>query len=443
MAQTKGTSAFDRVLWVVVSIGLLGLTADFIARGLARSFTKPGEEPRGTDFDHFYWAAQAMVQGKPLHSSGMGEYIYPPLVAWLVSPLTHLTLAGAMRVWLVSNLLVTGLALWVLCKEMARRLEIRADPLLFATVSLLTLVANADQIRWEFELAQCDTLVLLGFALGLRWLDRRPWLAGAALGLAFNVKYQSLLALPYLLARRRFVAAGSMVLFSLMFLFLPATTYGLGPTTKSVQVAFSGMLRHVGLGPSPEDDAAAHVYPATYDRSVSITSVAARLTDGVNHPERMEAVTAAAAIVLLGIGAAIYYKRGVPLVWGRSARSDAEPPSMGVVAIEWAGLIVVALAFSPHTLSRHTYLIMPAHVVTFLILCRPKAGVNPWPLIVGVVMFTLGVMLPPGGLMSGKALDGWRNVGGMTWCMLAFYFTLVYTGLGYVQARGNVGARAG
>jgi hypothetical protein len=110
-------------------------------------------------------------------------------------------------------------------------------------------------------------------------------------------------------------------------------------------------------------------------------------------------------------------------------------PLAGVVAIEWVGLIVVALAFSPHTLARHTFLLVPAHVLAFTILCRPRRGVSPWPLALGTLAFTLGVMLPPGGVRAESALAAWRSVGGTTWCMLLFYFTLVWTGLGYVRAR--------
>ncbi len=415
---------------MVFGLGLIAESVYMGQRGMARSF-----DARFSDFEIFYKAAEAMVRGQELHTSGTGEYIYPPLIAWVLTPLTHYGQAWAMRVWCVVNLLATGISMLVLFKESARRLEVKPEPVLFVAVSCFTILANFSAIRWEFEFGQCDTLVLLGFALALRWMDRRPWLAGLALGLSFTIKYQSLVALPYLLVRRRFAAAASMLAGAAVFLVIPATTYGWDATMRSVQIAFAGFLNYVGLGPGVSAQNAAHVLPATFHRSFSVTSVAARLTDGVHHPGRMMLVTGLVAAIIAGIGLWMYRRWDFMLFKGRSAAADATIPLKGVVALEWTGLIVMALAFSPHTLSRHTYIIIPAHMLAFMILLRPRPGVNPVPLALGTIAFTLGVMLPPGHEFVGSALENWRAVGGTIWCMLIFFFTLVWTCFAYIREK--------
>ncbi len=427
MEPRPNTALIDRALWVVAGLGLAGASAFLVARGLARTLSGAF-----SDFKIFFTAAEAMVRGEDLYSSGTNEYIYPPLIAWMISPLTGLGYGGAMRAWFAFNVILTAVSVWVLFRETCRRFEVKPEPLLLAWVTLLTILANFGAVRWEFEFGQCDTLVLLGFALGLRWMDTRPVLAGAALGLAFAVKYQTLLALVYLLARRRFVAAAACVASIAFFLFLPAITFGWDETVRSVQVAFAGMLNHVGLGPGADITRAANLIPASYSRSVSITSVAARLT-GDGHPARMVALTGAVGLALLALGWWLYRRCGESLIAGRGAPADLQRERHATVAIEWAGLIVVALAFSPHTLARHTFIMIPVHIIAFTILLRPRSGVSPWPLLIGAALYSAGVMLPPGGEQT-PALRWWRGVGGTTWCMLVFYFALVWTALRYARA---------
>ena len=435
MTPKTPNATLDRALWAIVGVSLFGLTGLFTWRSLARNYDWRN---RTADFDHFYWAAEAMNQGRDLYSSGEHAYIYPPLLAWLLTPFAHLPSKQAFCVWLVVEFGATAVSLVVFARHVAVRLGLRPEGLLIASVCALSLFANIEQIRCEFEMGQSDTLVLLGFALGLAFLDKKPWLAGIALGFAFNIKYQSLLALPYLLLRRRWSAAASMAASSLAFLFLPALSQGWSANLRSISVAFAGMLNKVGLGPGDDITKAANLYPIDYHRSLSITSAAARLTDGVNHPGRMELVIVAAALVLLAVGWVLYRKRGVPLVVGRTPEADAGSALSGVVAIEWVGLIVVALAFSPHTTARHTFLMIPVHVLAFTMLVRPRPGVNPWPLALGTLAFTLGILLPPGGASWSETwVEAWRAIGGSVWCIILFYFTLVWTGLRYCAQSGS------
>ena len=59
----------------------------------------------------------------------------------------------------------------------------------------------ADKIHIVFTQGQTDFVMLLGFACVLRWMERRPWLAGLAIGFIANIKYVSLIFVPYFLTR--------------------------------------------------------------------------------------------------------------------------------------------------------------------------------------------------------------------------------------------------
>src|SRR5258708_505657 len=68
-------------------VGIAVLFAFFYFQNLHRIL---GREHHQSDFRHFYAAAVAMSQGTDLYKSGTGGYVYPPLLAFLYTPLAHL-----------------------------------------------------------------------------------------------------------------------------------------------------------------------------------------------------------------------------------------------------------------------------------------------------------------------------------------------------------------
>ncbi|MGH7753339.1 MAG: glycosyltransferase 87 family protein, partial [Gemmatimonadales bacterium] len=160
------------------------------------------------DWRFFYPAAEALVRGTDLYESGEGGYVYPPLLAFLVTPLVPLGFFPSAQVWLGLSLAALVAALALTAGEVSRRVGEgggwRAPRL--GTSVLLGLLLSANVARRELEHTQTDWITVMGFVLGLLWMDRRPVLAGAALGLAANVKYHTLIVVPYLLVRGRLKA---------------------------------------------------------------------------------------------------------------------------------------------------------------------------------------------------------------------------------------------
>jgi hypothetical protein len=71
-------------------------------------------------------------------------------------------------------------------------------------------------------------------------------------------------------------------------------------------------------------------------------------------------------------------------------------------------------------------LIIPHLIAAAIILRRPRA--SGW-LITGLVIEQAGLHLPPGDWASDATVDRVRAWGWTSWCLLAFFLTLMWTGL--------------
>jgi hypothetical protein len=158
------------------------------------------------DFTHLRQAARAMVEGEHIYASGSGYYIYPPLTAFIFQPLALVSEKGAAIIWLVFNVFLTFTATLIASKEAAARWRLREsgeDLSMMWLIAALATVLTADKIRSIFGLGQTDCLMLLGFTLVRRWMDRKPACAGIAAGAAANLKYLTLVFVPYFLIKAK------------------------------------------------------------------------------------------------------------------------------------------------------------------------------------------------------------------------------------------------
>src|SRR5207245_3989854 len=69
------------------------------------------------DFEHFYHGDSAMRDGTDLYTSGVHGYIYPPLIAFLFTPLTFFSVQAAAWIMLVINLALGVTCAWVMSVE--------------------------------------------------------------------------------------------------------------------------------------------------------------------------------------------------------------------------------------------------------------------------------------------------------------------------------------
>ncbi|HZW08303.1 MAG TPA: glycosyltransferase 87 family protein [Phycisphaerales bacterium] len=432
MTRTGGDAAHEsdpvkrRRLAVAVWVGVGAMWAWFIFRlwrGAVNTATG--------DFNDFYFAAEAMRAGADIYASGRGGYLYPPLVAWLLQPLAPLGLVKGALVWGALNVALTLVCLTLSLRVAARALRGPRDALTIGAVWLLAMALTLGPIQSELEHGQTDGIVLLGLCAALALLDRAPSLAGLALGLALLVKHHVVVVLAYVLVRRRWRVGAAAAAGGAIFAFLPALQLGLPATGAALARSYGYLFRLFGGEGAPEG---VNLHPITWELSISITSAAARLLDGPGGPPTalVGAATAPVAAAVFLATWLIYRRYGVPMFSGRGPATDRTREA--VVLLEWCGVIIGLLAFSPQSITRHTYIMLPAHVLAAYVLLVKRPGAVKWPLLAGVVGYQLAARLPPGEDAFRKALEAWRYVSGATWFMLGMWLTLAWSTLSFARA---------
>jgi hypothetical protein len=433
-AQPQGTlSAKDRfraniLPWIFLAI-LGGITA-YLAFRSYRGLPDAANPAKG-DFEHFYHAARAMMLGEDIYASHTGGYIYPPLLAMLLRPLAGLELRSAQLAWAGVNLALVAATVWLALRLAMTRLAIPADKLTLAAVACVGVLIGFEPLRQEIEEGQTDTIVAFALLGSLASLDRRPWLAGVLIGLGANIKYQALIVVPYLLLRRRWAAAASALASTALFALIPAIVLGWNRNLDALSTAFGGVAKLLGMTPAGE---IVKTHDIRWEKSISATSGLAK-TLGPGVPDTIIlGLAVGVALIILGLAMTLYARRGVPL-FARTATTDASGLPRRVVPFEWAGLLVAVLAFSPQTLVRHMYILLPMFIWIAALLLVPRRGVPRLPILLGTLLFLAGMLLPPGSVESFKpALDAWRSLGGTGWCLLILYLAVLWNGLEYARA---------
>ena len=381
------------------------------------------------DFRTFFQAAQFALAHKDIYLAGPNSsqmYVYPPLIAFLYTPFTALPVLAAAHVALVLDALMLLGAILLASKSMLLRLD-AGRPGAVAVVAFLVAVLSENEVRAQLVMLETDALMLLMFALALWWLDPRPVLAGLALGFALNIKYLTIVALPYLLLRRRWRAAAGMVGGSVFFALLPAVLLGWGEELRCLQVALGGLLRWVGV--PPEVSHAVKVHNIADDLSVSVTSMLARVLGphGFSN-SRIMLLAMLLGVISLALVAWMYRANGLALFrWPPASRQIAHP-FKALVAMEWAGLVTVALVFSPDTNTRHLVLTVLINALAAVILIDPHPSVLRTPVLIGVLLIFVGYIMPLG--QRAQPLHGFYFTYSIPgWCLLLGYLLILGTGL--------------
>jgi hypothetical protein len=385
--------------------------------------------PGHGDFGHFYHAARAMRQHADPYAAWKRGYLYPPLLAFIMMPLAELPAESAARLFIAFNVFLSIGLSFLAARETARRLGVHPTAELVAGAALLATLLLVDKIRGEIRMGQTNVIMLASFVLGLVWLDRRPRLSGLALGLGANIKYLPIVLLPYLLVRRRWQAAGAFVGAIVGFAFLPSIWSGRDENLRQLSVTFGGLLKLIGMDTG--NLASTNVESIGAPLSVSVTSMFARVVGGGEATAL--AMSLSLAAVLLTSGAILFLIRrvGLPvLAWPISSEQNRLPYS-GMVLFDWVGLMALVLAFSPQTNTRHLYLTLLVVTAAAVVLFSAPGGLTRRPLIIGMIVFTLGVNWPDSWL--DQSTRWWSAHGGPTVSLLFMYATLLVVGLSFIR----------
>lgn len=391
------------------------------------------------DFGYFYQAARAMLEGKDIYAAAGGHYLYPPFIAFIFQPLALLPEIAASMVWSVLAAGMFFIALLLAAKESAARWAADAGQSLPWLIMTISLVLLAEKFHANFTLGQTDSFMLLGFACVLIWMERRPFLAGLVVGATANIKYLSLIFVPYFLLRRNYRAALTSLGSFAFFLALPVVE--LGPITLGGYLAnaFSGLARMAGLRLTSSGN---EIHGVDWNRSISFTSAAFRFT-------RAQELSDAFALGLLGLFLAII----MAAVWVicrqqrvqifRLGQLDDGRDSRAIISLEWAVLLFLAVAFSPQTTARHMILLSLVITIALGVLFGTGAKGKPKAILsaaIGIVVVALSLPFPAFGWKSAQSFR--RASGGASFCALFLILTLLWAGSrALLQARGGLTSR--
>lgn len=383
------------------------------------------------DWYHLYHAMQAVTQGANPYEAGIKCYSYPPMFAVVFAPLGWLPegLSGFVFACVSAALLVCALV-WM-TRETCRLLGLALEPWRVWAVAAAGLLFNVDKLRAVIYSGQSDHVILALLAGAFVTVRRRPFVAGVLLGLSVVIKFQTVAFLAYFAVRRRWQECMGMLAGIAAGLLVGVPVFGWATNWQYVATSFRGVASLVGKAQAGVDAPA--VNPITWWASVSIPSAVARMTGYPANTALLVAIVAACAAGCVGVVAWLYRQAGCGLFVGRGGARERDMDaamSRGLLTcIEWSGVIVALVVFSPQAVGRHFSLLVFPMVFAAVLLLHPRLGGPRWMVIAAVAVYFAGLTLPPGGMIFDDALAAWKHVGGASWCALIAYFLLVAAGL--------------
>ena len=357
-------------------------------------------------------------------------YIYPPFLAVLFLPLTYLSLETAAATFNIINGLLILACLWLGGREVLRRTKGRLDVATLPVVICLATVFLFPRIKAELDQGQTDMIVLLGMLLSLFWIKRHPWLAGIALGLVANIKYQTVIFVPYFIVRQWWPAVGGFSFGAVIAGLSGALIVGWERNLDYLKRAFAGMGQMIGV--DVKSDVLPDIYAVDWLGSISAMSTSARWSESLGGGTGVFILLVGlVALACFLIGWWCYKANGQRLFVGRNGikgRQDSRQETL--VMLEWLGLIMAALAFGPQTKMRHMIIVLPIVLLAIRYLVVQTRGVARWPVLLALVLAFFFQLWPFDGFGSGGMAEKiWRYNGGPIWFFLLLYFTVLWAGL--------------
>jgi hypothetical protein len=231
---------------------------------------------------------------------------------------------------------------------------------------------------------------------------------------------------------------------------LPAISIGWTRNLNYIARALGGLfamadpdLGSARAGTSPTFGTLAGISGVVWERSVSLTSAIMRHV-GKNHG-KIWAIAALVGVAVICLVFAWWLVRnsGFTLWANRGLPADALAPSgRALVLGEWSAVLTATLLFSPQLTERHFVLLLPVTVLASFEFLIAGRLVERFVLGAGSMLLLAGLYLPPGGVAQWRAaLAWWRDIGGLSWCALLFFFS-VFAVLVRVLANNRRGAVA-
>ena len=187
---------------------------------IAKSYSK------GNDINVYLHAGNQIISDiDPFNENPYNNYLYSPLFALLMAPLSMLGLPIARVIWALLNcfLIYRTWNIFKVHSDYPSRMSERMKVTLVACSALLAF----NSFNHNLILGQMTVLMLWMVIESLHRIRNGQWMLGALiLGLGINIKIIPLFALGYLLLDKRFKALGTTLLVLILLMILPAIFLG-------------------------------------------------------------------------------------------------------------------------------------------------------------------------------------------------------------------------
>jgi alpha-1,2-mannosyltransferase len=352
---------------------------------------------KGKDYPLWYAVGRQVLTGGDLYArnaQGGFAFLYPPFAAVLLAPFS---LFG--RAFSILCICLVNVASWWTAVRLSDRLSATpgAKPWwVFVLPSVISL-----PFIWDMYFLGQPNLMLLAMMLaGLALLaSKRELGAGAMFAAAVAIKAFPVTVLPYLVWRRHWRAAGSMVLVTaILLLLVPAPIRGFERNLAEAKTWASGMVFSAGekgFGQRPEQNwgwknnsliAMTHRYLRPINAEAEDPKQKPIYVNVLNLTYDQANLALAAVAGLIGLG----FVAALPPQARRTPTSDAA---------EYALLITLMTITSP--LARAYYfvwLLFPFTVLVYRAALDPEPRLRrttSWLLGAALVLFTVGVSIRP------------------------------------------------
>jgi len=351
------------------------------------------------DYKLWYETGQHVLAGHEIYflRSGKYDFMYPPPCALFLACASLLGQGG-----LILLLVVINSAAWFYSARLSALLAggqaSARNVWLYALPSLLLIA----YIWSSYHLGQ-PNLVLLALMLGafVSLCANREVLAGNLIAVAAAIKAFPVIAIVYLLYRRYWIAAASLVV-SLVFLvlILPAPFRGFERALRDIEKWSAGMLKYseTSMGQRPMRS-----YTWKNQSLVGVSNRFLRHVDADAASAPHQPIYVNLANLKFSVVNAIVV--GIALALGSvfiAVMPQRDTRTVETDAIEFALLLLLMLMVTPLSFGYfYSWLMLPFAVVTQLMLAAKDSAILRWSL-PALALLALGLFFPRGAQLYGN-----------------------------------------
>lgn len=332
-------------------------------------------------------AAQCMLDNQVMQTCA-GAFTYPPGFAFIMTPFAMMPMGLRLFVWYVITVGAT-VGVYKLAEKLTEKLFDEPFGLVEqGWARILALILSIKFALAVLENQAYDTLSMLFVMIGLTGLakGREMW-GGAAIGFAAAIKATPLIFLPYLIVKKRFVAAAGFTVVLLLVSYAPDIFFTPQGATQGYLHAW---LKHIAGASLFNAEAAQFNFWSG--------------ANSLNHSLRGAVSLQINEVTQAGLFKAVWYGVDLAFIVLCAALIMLRKERPGLLVIDASILLIATLMLSPMTSRSHYVVLILPYVVLSMIVLRDRATKG-----IGIAVLSASFILltATSNDVVGKAMSDW------------------------------------